>query len=92
MVLVAEVPGVDKSQIDIQVKNNQVRLRGKKEIGREEDVSVHRRERSSGEFDRVLTLPAEIDAGKVKAEYHNGILSVLLPRSESEKPRSVSVA
>lgn len=92
MILVAEIAGADKGKIDIQVKNNQVRLSGNKEIDREEGVSTHRRERSSGEFNRVLTLPAEIDADKVKAEYRNGILTVLLPRAESDKPRSVSIA
>ncbi len=91
MVLIAEIPGADKNKIDIQVKDNQVRLSGKKEITRGDGVSVHRRERSSGEFDRVLTLPAEIDAGKVKAEYRNGILAVFLPRAESDKPRSITI-
>lgn len=91
MILVAEIAGADKSKIDIQVKNNQIRLSGKKEIGHEEGVSIHRRERSSGDFDRVLTLPAEIDANKVTADYKNGILTVVLPRAESDKPRSVKI-
>lgn len=91
MVLVAEIPGIDKSKVDIQVKNNQIRIRGKKDIGREDNIGIHRRERSSGEFDRVLTLPAEIDADKVTAEYQNGVLAVFLPRAESDKPRSVSI-
>jgi len=91
-VFVAEMPGVEKSTIDIQVKNNQVRLRGtKKKVDTSEGMSVHRRERAAGDFDRVLSLPAEIDADKVKAEYKDGLLTVFLPRPESHKPRSVSV-
>ncbi len=91
-ILIAEMPGVDKGEIDIQVKNNQVRLRGSKEISSEEGTSVHRRERAAGDFDRVLSLPSEIDAGRVTAEYKHGLLKVVLPRPESEKPRSVSIA
>ncbi|MDH3280889.1 MAG: Hsp20/alpha crystallin family protein [Gammaproteobacteria bacterium] len=90
-VLVAEMPGVDKSKIDIQVKHNQVRLRGTKNIHAGDGVSVHRRERAVGDFDRVLGLPAEVDADKVKAEYKDGLLTVFLPRPESDKPRSVSI-
>jgi len=91
MVLIAEIPGADKTKIDIQVKNDQVRLRGKKDIARDEGVSIHRRERSQGEFNRVFTLPAVIDAEGVKAEYRYGMLAVFLPRAESDKPRSVTI-
>lgn len=90
-VLVAEMPGVDKTKIDVQVKNNQVRLRGTKEINAGDGVSVHRRERTMGDFDRVLGLPAEVDADKVQAEYKDGLLTLFLPRPESDKPRSVSI-
>ncbi len=90
-VLVAEIPGADKSNVDIKVKNNQVHLKGKKDVSLDDGVSVHRRERMAGEFARSLTLPTEIEADKVQAEYRNGVLAIFLPRAESDKPRSVSI-
>lgn len=87
----AEIPGADKSKIDIQVKNNQIRLRGTKQVAYDDGVSFHRRERTGGNFDRVVTLPADIESDKVKAEYRSGMLAVFLPRAESDKPRSVTI-
>lgn len=90
-VMVAELPGVDKNDLDIQVKNRQVRISGKKSIAYDEKQSVHRRERVSGQFDRTIQIPAQIDADNVKAEYRDGVLALHLPRAESDKPRSVPV-
>ena len=91
-VIVAELPGVKKSDIDVNVKGKQIRISGKKEISYGDDVSVHRRERDSGGFDRTLTIPMEVDAGKVQAEYRDGVLAVYLPRAEADKPHSVTIS
>jgi HSP20 family protein len=90
-VLVAELPGVKKEDLDIQVHGDTVRIQGKKTIAYEADASVHRRERAAGQFDRTLTLPAEVDAAKVSAEYRDGVLTLRLPRAESAKPRTVTI-
>lgn len=90
-VVVAELPGVKKEDLDVQVRGDTVRVRGKKTIAYEQDASVHRRERSTGEFDRTLTLPAEVEAAKVSAEYRDGVLTLRLPRAESAKPRTVNI-
>lgn len=90
-VIVSEIPGVKKEDLDIQIKGDEVRLSGTKTVDYDESASVHRRERSAGHFDRTLTLPAQIDSERVKAEYRNGILAVHLPRAESEKARSVKI-
>lgn len=90
--LVAEIPGVDKNDLDVIVKGEQVRLTGKKIIDYSDDVSIHRRERVAGEFDRTVTVGSEIDADRVEAEYRNGVLTVFLPRAESAKARSVKIA
>jgi HSP20 family protein len=55
------------------------------------DVSVHRRERVSGEFDRTLSLPIQVDPDRIKAEYRDGLLALFLPRAESDKPRSIKL-
>jgi HSP20 family protein len=54
-------------------------------------VSVHRRERSVGEFDRTLQIPVQIDADGIKAEYRDGIVALYLPRSERDKPRTIKI-
>jgi len=90
-VLVAELPGVKKEDLDIQVRGDILRIQGKKTISYDDGASVHRRERATGQFDRTLTLPAEVDAAKVAAEYRDGVLTLRLPRAESAKPRTVTI-
>ena len=91
LLAVLEVPGVDKSDLEIQAKGNAVRIFGKKAISYPEGVSVHRRERSAGRFDRTLAVPMQIDADAIKAEYRDGVLALLIPRAESDKPRTVPI-
>lgn len=90
-VVVAELPGVRKEDLDIQVRGDTLRIRGKKSIAYDEKASIHRRERSAGEFDRTLSLPDDVDAAKVSAEYRDGVLTLRLPRAESAKPRTVTI-
>jgi HSP20 family protein len=90
-VLVAELPGVKKEDLDVQVRGDTLRIQGKKAISYDDGASVHRRERSAGQFDRTLTLPAEVDAAKVAADYRDGVLTLRLPRAESAKPRTVTI-
>ncbi len=87
----AELPGVKKEDLDIQIKGATVRIQGRKSIDYGDGVSVHRRERAAGQFDRVVTLPAQIDAAKVTAEYRDGVLTLRLPRAEADKPRTVAI-
>lgn len=90
-VLVAELPGVKKEDLDIQVRGDTLRIQGKKTIVHDDGASIHRRERTAGQFDRTLTLPAEIDVAKVSADYRDGVLTLRLPRAESAKPRTVTI-
>jgi HSP20 family protein len=91
LVAILEVPGVEKSDLDIQAKGNTVRISGKKAIGHPDGVSVHRRERLSGVFDRTLTVPMQINVDGIKAEYRDGVLVLFIPRAESDKPRPISI-
>lgn len=90
-VVVAELPGVKKEDLDIQVRGDTLRIQGKKTISYDENASVHRRERAAGQFDRTLSLPEDVDAAKVLAEYRDGVLTLRLPRAESAKPRTVTI-
>jgi HSP20 family protein len=89
--LIAEVPGVKKSNLELQIKGRTIRISGSKNVGYPEQVSLHRRERLSGQFDRAVTLPVEIDADGVQAECHDGILALFLPRAARDKPRTIQL-
>jgi HSP20 family protein len=91
LVAIIELAGVNKSDLEIQAKDNTIRISGKKAISFPEKVSLHRRERLSGTFDRTLTVPMQIDAGAIKAEYRDGVLALFIPRPESDKPRSITI-
>lgn len=91
VVLVTELPGLSKNDVDIQVNRNQVRIRGTRNVSYGDDISLHRRERRSGSFDRTFGVPFNIDAKAVKAEHVDGVLTVRLPRAEQDKPRTITV-
>ena len=91
LVAIIELAGVNKSDLEIQAKDNTIRISGKKDVEYPERVSLHRRERLSGTFDRTLTVPIQIDADRIKAEYRDGVLALFIPRAESDKPRSISI-
>jgi len=90
--LIAEAPGVKKSDIEVQVKGRTVRISGGKSVAYPENAAVHRRERSAGRFDRAVTLPFDIDAERVHAECRDGVLALLLTRAEHEKPKTIKVS
>ena len=91
-VAVVELPGVRKEELSIEAKDGTIRISGKKTLDYGEGVSIHRRERLEGTFDRTITLPVQIDPDRIKAEYKDGILALFIPRAESDKPRSIQVA
>jgi HSP20 family protein len=91
-IIITELAGIKKSELDIQVKGNTIRLAGTKSVTHPEKASLHRRERLSGRFDRALNLPVEINPDGVKAEYRDGILALFLPRAERDKPKSIQIA
>jgi len=91
-IIIAEVPGIKKSDLEVQVKGNTIRLAGTKSVNYPEKAALHRRERLAGRFDRAVTLPVEVDPEGVKAEYRDGILALFLPRAERDKPKSIQVA
>jgi HSP20 family protein len=91
-VILAEVPGVKKSDLEIEVKDQVIRIAGTKSIDYGEKASLHRRERSTGRFNRTFTIPVRIDAERIKAECQEGILALYLPRAEQDKPKSIKIA
>ena len=92
IIILTEVPGVRKDDLEVQVKGNTIRIAGRKAVQYGEGVSLHRRERTSGTFDRALTVPVEIDAERVRAECRDGILALYLTRAEHDKPKSIAIS
>jgi len=89
----AELPGVVPEEIEITTKENNLIIKGVRRIATEgEKVSYHRRERESGSFRRIISLPTRVDAEKVTAVFKNGVLTVTLPRAAELKPRKIEVA
>jgi HSP20 family protein len=91
IVAIIELPGIDKNDLHVSAQENTIRISGRKAVDFPEGVSVHRRERVSGEFDRTLSLPIELDPDGIKAEYRDGVLALFLPRAESDKPRTIAI-
>jgi HSP20 family protein len=93
LVLKADVPGVDLKDIDIQVENATLTLKGERKFETHEGAQegYHRIERSYGSFVRCFSLPETVDAEKVAAEYANGVLTVTMQKKELAKPRSIQV-
>jgi len=91
IVVIAEVPGIGKSDLQVQVKGNTIRIAGGKTVEYGDTAAVHRRERLAGRFDRAITVPVELDADQVKAECRDGILALYLPRAERDKPKSIAI-
>jgi HSP20 family protein len=92
LVAIIELPGIDKSDLQIEAKENSIRISGKKIIKYDQAASVHRRERVWGVFDRTLSVPMQIDADAIRAEYRDGVLALFIPRAEAEKPRKINIA
>lgn len=91
IVAIIELPGIDKNDLNVHAQGNTIRISGTKAVDFPEGVSVHRRERISGGFDRTLSLPVQLDTDGVKAEYRDGILALFLPRAETDKPRAIAI-
>lgn len=91
VVLMAEVPGVRESDLDVSVQGNQVVLRGQRTIEYPEGASSHRRERQGGAFHRTVELPFVADADKVEATYRNGVLLLRLPKPGEQQRRQIQI-
>lgn len=88
----AELPGIDKKDIKVDIKDGVLSLSGERKY--EKDVTeenVHRIERSYGKFSRSFSLPRNVDVDKVKAEIKDGVLELRLPKHEGAKGKSIEV-
>jgi HSP20 family protein len=88
----AELPGLRKDDIHLEVHDRTLTLRGERKYETDvKDEHYHRRERSYGSFQRVFTLPATVDAEKVQTSFKDGILELRLPKHEAAKPKRIAI-
>jgi HSP20 family protein len=93
LVLRAELPGIDPKDVDVRVENNVLTLSGERKLDSEvKKESYHRVERSYGAFSRSFTLPNVVDTDKIKAEFKDGMLRLVLPKKEEAKPKQISIS
>lgn len=87
----AELPGLALSDLEIFVVGNELTIKGRRGAQDDRKVSYHRRERGTGEFARVLTLPTAVNPEKVEAAFKDGVLTITLPKAEEAKPRKIQI-
>lgn len=87
-----DLPGMKAEEIDIQVHNNVLTIKGERNEEREEkDRTFHRIERRSGSFARSITLPSVVDENKVDAQYKDGVLVIRMPKTKEAKAKKIAV-
>ncbi|HAD82985.1 MAG: hypothetical protein A2509_10295 [Candidatus Edwardsbacteria bacterium RIFOXYD12_FULL_50_11] len=92
IIVKAEIPGMTKEDVKIQVTGDIITISGERKREEENrDKTYHRIERSYGQFQRMITLPGEVQSAKAKASYENGVLTIKLPKSEEVKPKEISI-
>lgn len=88
----AELPGIEKKDIHVDVKDNVLTLRGERsEEKTDEGEHYYRRERSFGSFTRSFSLPENVDSEAIKADYKDGVLSIAIPKPEKQVPKAITV-
>ena len=90
--IVAELPGIPKEDVKLQLHDGTLTISGERKSPEEaKDSEVLRREIRYGSFSRTIQLPESIDTEKVTAEYANGVLRIALPKREAAKPKEISI-
>jgi len=90
--LKVEVPGLDPKDVDVQVENHTLTIKGERKFEKEEkEENFHRIERRYGSFVRSFTLPSTVDTDNIKADYENGVLKVQLAKRAEAKPKQIKV-
>lgn len=92
IVIEAELPGMDKKDIHVDVKDGVLTLRGERSYEDEvKEEKYHRKERAFGKFHRSFTLPEGLDHDKIEADYKDGVLKIEIPKPEEKKPKKITI-
>lgn len=91
VVVTAELPGVTRDEIGINLQSDVLTLDGARRPPMQQDVKWHRRERAYGTYSRTVQLPFRVDPDKVAARYENGILEIELEKLEADRPKKIQI-
>lgn len=93
VLVTAEIPGVKLDDVELVAHQNTLTIRGRREaLSGVGENGFHRRERTRGAFARTISLPFNVDSDHVKATAENGVLSIILPRPEADRPRRIVIS
>ena len=92
LTLVMEMPGVQKENVDITIEKNVLDVEGKIDFSRYEDLEPVYTEYNVGPYKRSFSLSSKIDQNKISAEMNDGLLTLVLPKSEEAKPRTIKIS
>ena len=88
-----EMPGMRKEDIDISIHGNLLRIRGEKRSGNDSQDRLYQlTERAYGRFERTIPIPHSIDEARVEVAYQDGVITVILPKTETIPPRQLSIS
>lgn len=92
IVLSAEIPGVDMEDVDVQVRDNTLTLKGERKMEKPvKQENYHRVERAYGPFMRAFSLPASVDQERISAHYARGVLEIKMPKTARSKPSQIKI-
>lgn len=91
LVLVLEIPGFSRDEVNISFENGQLSFAGERKFTEQEDRNYHRNERWYGRFERTFQLPASVQGDKISAHLKDGLLTVSVPKREEAKARQIEV-
>lgn len=92
IVLKAELPGLSREDIEIQIRDNTLTLKGERRFAKDvQQENYLRIERAYGAFQRSFTLPATIQQDKIRAVFRDGVLELTLPKAEEAKPKKIAI-
>ncbi|HVS03382.1 MAG TPA: Hsp20/alpha crystallin family protein [Thermoanaerobaculia bacterium] len=92
LTLLVDLPGMKKEDVNLTLENNVLTLNGERKFADEKkNENYHRIERAYGSFTRSFTLPQNVQPERVEANFHDGVLEIMLPKAEESKPRRISI-
>lgn len=87
----AALPGINKEDLDVTINNQTLTIRASRKEEKQEEGKYFRREISRGEFQRILSLPDNVDNDKANASFENGMLKITVPKTEKRKRKSIKI-
>ncbi len=92
VVIKADLPGLSKDDITIDLKNRVLTVQGERSFENEvKEESYYRRERNYGKFCRAFNIPAEVDSDQINAEFKDGVLKIDIPKPKEQRPKQITI-